>query len=540
MGNKPDMPSYNYSPICRRISEIADRTPWMVRRSHGIMVGDEAVRYFQLLAKRVKPGPDLNGTKALTIALARIHHLRGHGGEKAARERFCQALERGTGEPGKFQEELGMPRDEFIGLLRRYVVQYGSLHSGTLDFNENSGLLTYAAEINKGGLSLPTLLVRIADLSLDFEDGIKGLPKSEQLSDHNKQLLARKLRLVYFPFADMLGWAEIANRLRHNSLFWDDNRRSALFEKQAWLEERYEDYKEAGDVFRILIEEMLNLLSRNPEFSKYSEILQSAKVQKARVKTPSSIVLKEEKSSEIKDIVALRVVFKCTPKDAQLLGEKISNELKKMRRFGDVKIQDNITDPKPTGYRAMHTTGLFEHKDIVVPIEVQFMDEEAHYDSLIGRSSRLVYKSGRTAGHIEIIDAINNILAPVFGAFVAAVTDTRGPIEPAVPVSIRKRTGGQTRTFTVQLNGSDMKFRERTDSTVADLAVLAMDGPINVSAFDSSNGGRPLSLFDKCPNSIRLVPKGGNFNRGVVSRLLNSRNVSQRTKKIVRAHLNSS
>ncbi len=536
MGNKPDVPSHKYSPACKRISDIADQAA-RIRKTHGILVGQQALDYFRLIAKRVKPGPELNGTKALTVALAKLHHLRGFGREKTAREKFYQALERGTAKIGNFQEELGMSREEFIGRLRKYIVQYGSLHSETLDFNENAGLPAYAAEIIKGGLSLPTLLVRISDLSLEFEDGIKGLPKNERLSEHNKQLLARKLRSVYFPFADTIGWLDVSYRLRRNGVLWDDNRKDALHAKEAWLEEVYDQYAEAGELLQFIIGETLKLLAQNPNLSEYSEILRSAIVHDARVKSPAAIVLKEEKSLEIKDMVAVRVVFDCGPDTAQLLGKEISKMLKSLGSFKYRELQDNFRTPKKTGYRAIHTTGWFQPKNKTIPVEIQFMDREGYLDAIKGRSSRLGYKSGTSAEYAELMEAINNLLAPV----IAAAADVRGAIEKPVPVSIRKgHSNGKDRTFTVHVNGSRKKIRQSTDCTVADLVVWAMNGPRNVDAFDSSNGGNSLSLFASCPDHIELVPKEGDFNRGVIKRLLNDPRVLEKTKKVLQAHLNSS
>ena len=536
MGDTCASPSNNYSPACGRVLQIADRSV-RIKKEHGLVVEKVAQEYFRLIARRVKPGPELNGVMALTTALARVHHLRGLGREQESRERFYSALKRGLPIIDSFESDTGISPRDFAERLDQCMRQYKKIHSTNLDLNSEMKLENYAVEIDAGGISLPTLLVRLADLSLNLDEALNGLPNREALNDSDKQLIASKLKTVWFPFADTIGWLEVAYRIRRNGVLWDENSAEALHRKEEWLRTVFEEYELAGVMLKMLVEEMLGFLPQNPAFSQYSEILRNAIVHKERVKSPAAIVIKEEKfenegkaGEPIMDMVAVRVVFDCDAETAQLLGRAISEKMRGLRNFNHTQMQDYYKKPKKTGYRAVHVTGYFRPRGKPVPVEIQFMDKGSYLDSICGRSGRLVYKGGVNAEDDQLINAFNRILSPV----IAAAADVRGAIETPIPISMRENGQGMV-AYAVILDGNPLTLRMKRGSLAADVAFSAMNRPQMADVHDLTDSGRRVSLFDPCPGRIRIIPRGGSaLNRMLVNRILANPNISITTKQIVR------
>jgi|GEM_PF-5190371 len=533
MGDTCAATTHNYSPVCDRVLHIAHKAI-RLKTGHGDLVQRTTDHYFGLIASRVKPGPELNATRALTSALAMVHHLRGLGREKENREKFYLALKRGLPLLSDFKEDTGMSSEEFVERLNQFLLQYKKIHSTNLDFNSEMKLENYALEIEAGGIALPTLLVRLADLSLSLDEAIAGLPSRESLSDSDRQLLASKLKTVWFPFADTIGWLDVAYKLRRNGVLWDENSVEALHRKEDWLRKVYDDYVMAGVALKALMEGMLVAIAKNPEMAQYSHILRDAIIHPPRVKSPAAIVIKEEKFERegkpqpIMDMVAVRIVFDCDAPTAQFLGRFISDHMKGLKNFAHKQMQDYIMKPKKTGYRAVHVTGYFRPGAEEVPVEVQFMDKGSYLDSICGRSSRLVYKSGADEGDGQLMDAINRILSPIL----AAAADVRGAMENPIPVSMRGCKQDEV-TYQLLVEGTSMCVRMKRGSLAVDVAFRALKEPKMVDILTDS-GGR-VSFFEPCPEKVMLVNRPeAVLNPGLVSRILGDPNISLGTKRIVR------
>ncbi len=536
MGDTITAPSNNYCPACDRVLQIADRAI-RFKEEHGIMVEKATQQYFRLISERVKPGPELNGVKALTTVLARVHHLRGLGREQRSRDRLFSGLERGLPVTPGFEAQTGISPRDFIERLDTYMRQYKKIHSTNLDLNSEMKLENYAMEIDAGGISLPTLLVRLADLSLDLEEAVSGLPNRERLSDSDRQLLATKLKTVWFPFADTIGWVDASYKIRRNGVLWDDNSVQALKDKEEWLSGVFKEYSFAATMLKTLAEDIVGLLSRNEALSAHSAILQGAIVQEARVKSPAAIVIKEDKFGKekrtgepIMDMVAVRVIFDCDDDTAQFLGREISEHMRGLRNFRHRQMQDYFKKPKKTGYRAVHVTGYFKPRGEHVPVEFQFTNRSRFLDSLFGGSSRLVYKSGAGSEAGQLMGAFNRLFSPI----ISAASDIRGAMENPIPVSMRENRQDMA-AYTVLIDDDAMTVRMKRGSLAADVAFRALNKPRMVDVHDLTDSGRRISFFEQCPSRVRLVPRQARIlNPRLVSRILDDPSISLTTKQIVR------
>lgn len=525
-----------YSPACEQVRSIAARSARR-RSEHGRQAEEIAEVYFRLIAQRVKPGPELSMTFALASTLARIHHIRGAGSDRDARNEFYGRLQRGISHNiPNIKEELGVTPEEFIILLKTDFSQYAAISSEAYDLNPELKLQHYVQLIQDGGLSLRTLIVKLSDFCLREEDWLGGAPLKADLGEGERRILSRKMRDVFFPFADGLGWLGAANRIRENSLLWDPELRLKLDEAKARMGPLKPFYREAGLELEGMIRTVMQIMASDASLQPYKDIILSGQVQPSRVKTEAAIVIKEEEGRDITDLVADRVVFNCAPEIAAQLGIRFSDILKELGLISDRNVNDYYAKPKRSGYQAIHTTGKRQFRGRDVPIEIQFQDEDSYRDACCGRSGRPFYKGGVSSDVSALIDAVNELLKPV----IDAVTDVRGAIDPH-PAPLAERTNGKAQaTYTVHIDGSPIARTITVDqgASVVDVLVKALDGPQDVLVYPgSSTGMRKLSFFDPCPPEI-YVKRAGVLSKKQAVDILSRNKVSNGTKVAVRKWLN--
>ncbi len=526
-----------YSQACEHVRSIIARSARR-RQEHGRQVEQVSEVYFRLIAQRVKPGPELSMAFALTSALARIHHLRGGGADRDARNEFYGRLQRGISHNvPNFREEFGVTHEEFIALLRSDFSQYAGISSEAYDLNPELKLHHYAQLIQDGGLSLRTLILKLSDLCLKEEDWLEGAPLRGELGECERRILSKKMKNVFFPFADGIGWLGAANRIRENSLLWDPELRFKLEEVKARMGPLRHFYREAGLELEGMIKTVLQMMASNATLQEYRDTILGAEVQPSRVKSEPAIVFKEEDGREISDLVAARVVFNGTPEAAAFLGLGFSDVVRDSGLITRRNVNNYYNYPKSSGYQAIHTTGVRQFRGRDVPIEVQFQDEGSYKDACCGRSGRIGYKGREGLDDLAFIDALNEVLRPVLDA----VTDVRGAIDPH-PAPLAEESNGKAQaTFTVHIEGSPLVRPIILDrgASVVDVLVKVLDGPHDALAYPGNFiGPHKLSFFDMCPPEIYLKRTGAVFSRKQVIDILSRNNVLQDTKVVVRALLN--
>lgn len=524
-----------YPPCCAIIKESAERA--LRRRApHGRKVSDIASKYFEAVAKRVKPGPELSLTFSLAVSLAHIHHLRGGGADQKERMRVMKALRNRIASIPDFSSELGIAQDEFLFQLEKCFNQYATLSSNSYDYNPDARLPDYAGLILSGGAGLPSLIVKIADYCLDEADWTEGLASREEMSQATKRILSTKMRRVFFPFAEMLGWMGAAYMLRESSLNWDPELRDKLAEIKEKMSPFRTLYSNAAPRLNEVVREaFLDGCRDGMPLHVFSSITSQAIFQQPRVKSEASIVLKmEERGKEfdqIMDMIATRIILPCDPGTVFRIGQLLYQKILKGSgpKFRTHDFNDYVNHPKDSGYTAVHITGYFSYLGVYIPCEIQLMDRESYLDSCCGRSSRLAYKSGEDMEKLNLINAINEMLRPVS----AAAADVRGTIEVSQPAN---NCGNGSRTYSVHMPDSSSRrfINAPWNATVADVAFAAMGGPYKADVFAGSGpDGRQISLFEPCPSEIFVSGNGSLISRRVAVAICSSQSVGGATKEMV-------
>lgn len=435
-------------------------------------------------------------------------------------------MERGLQHIPGFESETGISPQAFYTGLRRHIEQYRMLCSSSFNLSDDAGLMEYASQIKAGGLELPSLLVNMADFGLPFEQGVQGLPRNVEISEARKKLWSKKLREVFFPIADMIGWHWAANSMRRNAVLWDPDLKDKLEEKEVWLNENMPTLSTATSRLNALVSGELQAITGLSEFSSSKYVLHEP-----RIKSPAAIVLKEEEGRSVMDLVATRVVFFCEPALAQQIGIELLKRLKKSGNFSVEEAQDYYKKPKKSGYTAVHITGWLFNR-LGVPCEVQVMDIGSYLNAVCGRASRLVYKSGAKLQDTELYEAINKLLEPVL----QAVMDVSHAVKAYIPISAEVE--GEFMSYVAHLGGDSRRFRMRKGITVVD-AVVHVSNLLKVqlrnAVVHEGNGtlGRKLSFFDDCPPEITICP-GEALSRGTMQQILNHARVLEETKLTIR------
>ena len=540
MGDTCTPTSNPYPQECEMVRSLAAR---FARRApgHGRQVEEISEVYFRLISRRVKPGPELAMTFALTSALARIHHLRRAGSDKDARNEFYERMLRSMSHKiPNMKEALGVTPEEFINLLRSDFSQYANISSEAYDLNPDLKLEHYTQLIQDGGLSLRTLIVKLSDFCLGEDDWLAGGPLRVELGEGERRLLSKKMRKVFFPFADGIGWMGAANRIRENSLIWDPELCVKLEEMKAKMGPLRPFYREAGFELEGMIKTVLQMMANNHKFGEHNGILLDANVQPSRVKTEAAIVIKEDEGRDVYDIVADRVVFDCgpDPTPAATLGMSFLDVLKELGLIAINDVNDYYAHPKRSGYQAIHVTGVRQFRGMDVRTELQFQNAPDFRNSCCGKSARTLYKANVVPEETSLIDAVNELIRPVYDA----VTDVRGAIDPHPAPLAEKRNGRAQSIFKVHIEGSPIVRIMNMDvgASVIDVLVNVLGGPQDAFVYPGHFiGPSKLSFFDPCLPEIYVRKTGTNFTRKQILDILSRNNVLTGTKKTVREWLGS-
>ncbi|MBI4132983.1 bifunctional (p)ppGpp synthetase/guanosine-3',5'-bis(diphosphate) 3'-pyrophosphohydrolase, partial [Candidatus Uhrbacteria bacterium] len=99
------------------------------------------------------------------------------------------------------------------------------------------------------------------------------------------------------------------------------------------------------------------------------------------------LIKRDRDLSRVYDLIALRVIVKTTADCYAVLGV-IHNRFKPLKG----RIKDYIAQPKPNGYRSLHTTVFSDDGEIV---EFQVRTEEMHEDAEYGVAAHWRYDEGR-------------------------------------------------------------------------------------------------------------------------------------------------
>jgi len=547
-----------FSPVCTSVRQLAERVlknldgVSAARKAHGPAVAEKIDGYFQGLSPRVEHGPGMNRLVASTAVLTHVHHLALYQKDKARLDEFMAALGRGMPLIPNFEAGMGLPPAVFCGDIDKYVRQYQTVFSDRYILG-GSKMLDFIHLIGGGGLELPPLLALMAFFALPIEEIRRAFPKGEEISEDRMKVWSDQIRGTLFPLADMIGWQNGADNMRHNAVLWHPDLKDKLDEKEIWLAENEATLDAAATLLQKISDSAIEKVIGGDQ-GKYS----NAAYEKdgPSKKTAAAMVVKEEDKpgKPVMDLVRTRYILHCDGETVQSLGYDLIDSLKNSGAFRDLKIQDNYRKPKPSGYRAIHITG-FLMNGLGIPVEIILIDEHNYENAACGRTtsngdeeqnpenaaggrtaSRAMYKMFNGRASQEDADkfaAVANLLKPVL----QAALELSKIAQPARQLSLGIRE--DEAIYTVHRSGVCKPFKLRRGITALDAMVkfysLAGQPIRNAEVYEGEGTrGRKLgSFFEECPPVVTIVP-GDKLSYGTIKLALDNPRVLDETKKALR------
>lgn len=233
------------------------------------------------------------------------------------------------------------------------------------------------------------VLVKIADRLHNMQT-LSVLPKEKQVR------IARETLEIYAPLAERLGMGEV----------------KAQFDDLAFpyiYSEEYRKVKKLSVIHYKKAEEHIRKIKRTILVSLSKERIK-AKIG-GRKKHLLSLWNKLKRPeidwdfSKIHDIVALRILVGTTPQCYTCLGI-VHKHFKPVPYLG---VSDFIAQPKPNGYRSIHTKVFGPGGRI---IEVQIRTFEMHREAEYGVAAHWAYSDAKTKGNLKAVTDDTGVFAP--------------------------------------------------------------------------------------------------------------------------------
>ncbi|MBU1038943.1 RelA/SpoT family protein [Patescibacteria group bacterium] len=238
------------------------------------------------------------------------------------------------------------------------------------------GLERYAENLRKMFVAMAedvrVVLIKLAD-RLHNLSTLSALPPVKQ------QRIARETLEIYAPIANRLGIGELKGQLEDLAFKY------VYPEEYAWVVKtstsRMEDQISYS---QDLIKEVIKLLEKNN--IAYNSVHGRVKHHYSLYK---KLLRKDMDISKVYDLVALRVIVPDVAACYQALGA-VHSRWKPMTG----RIKDYIAQPKPNGYRSLHTTVFCDQGRIV---EFQIRDQQMHDNAEYGIAAHWKFKDSSKA-----------------------------------------------------------------------------------------------------------------------------------------------
>lgn len=219
----------------------------------------------------------------------------------------------------------------------------------------------------------------------------------EYASDERKTRVAHEIMTIYAPLAHRLGIAQLK---------WE-------LEDLAFRNLAPERYKEIAKLLNEKRTERESYITHAIEELKQALGEHNIKAQVyGRVKHIYSIYKKMKRKhlsfDQLYDIRALRVLVDTPSQCYQVLGI-----VHGLWRFIPQQFDDYITNPKPNGYRSLHTAVIAEHKSL----EVQIRTHQMHFEAELGVCAHVNYKEGTKTKKDSFFDAKLNSLRQILATY---------------------------------------------------------------------------------------------------------------------------
>ncbi len=223
------------------------------------------------------------------------------------------------------------------------------------------GLERYAENLRKMFIAMAQD-VRV--IFIKFADRIHNLKTLYALRPVKQQRIARESLEIYAPIAHRLGMSELQGEIEDLAfpyVYPEEYKWVVDLSKKKYEERKRDAEKEIKKVRKKLVEQNfipLNIYGRAKRYySLYTKLLR-----------------KDMDIDRIYDLVALRIIVKDISQCYHALG--ILHSIYKPMTG---RVKDYIAQPKPNGYRSLHTTVYSNNKIIEFQIRTKEMDEEAEW-----------------------------------------------------------------------------------------------------------------------------------------------------------------
>ncbi len=195
--------------------------------------------------------------------------------------------------------------------------------------------------------------------------------------DENQGRFVRQVRDIHVPLAERIGLDKLKQNLYDNVIRLEHPKEYKRLKET--IESKKEENEEQLRVTKEKIQKILDDLKINGEIV-------------SRIKHVSSIFNKLHNKrltlDQIYDILAMRVIVDTVEECYAVLG-RIHAIYKPMTG----RVKDYIANPKPNGYKSLHTTIIVENQH---PLEVQIRTKEMHKESEYGSFAHWLYKEQKT------------------------------------------------------------------------------------------------------------------------------------------------
>ncbi len=229
---------------------------------------------------------------------------------------------------------------------------------GTIKYR---GLERYAENLRKMFVAMAED-VRV--IFIKFADRIHNLKTLYALQPVKQQRIAKETLEIYAPIANRLGMVELQNEMEDLAFkyVYPDEYKWIIESSKKKFDERKRDAEKVIKKIKTEVAkngfELLDIYGRAKHYySFYKKLLR-----------------KDMDIDRVYDLVALRIIVKNTDECYRVLG-LIHSICKPMTG----RVKDYIAQPKPNGYRSLHTTVYFDNKIVEFQIRTKEMDEEAEW-----------------------------------------------------------------------------------------------------------------------------------------------------------------
>lgn len=209
---------------------------------------------------------------------------------------------------------------------------------------------------------------------IKFADRIHNLETLDALDPEKQKRIAMESLEIYAPIANRLGMGEIKGRIEDLAFPYVSP------EEYGWLKKKVASrYQEVDEQIGTLKKEVIDILDQ--ESINYVSVHGRAKHYYSLYR---KLMEYNRDLSKIYDLVALRIVVNDVASCYEVLGI-LHQHFKPLKG----RIKDYIAQPKPNGYRSLHTT-VFTHQGEIV--EIQIRDPEMHNEAEYGIAAHWHYK----------------------------------------------------------------------------------------------------------------------------------------------------